>query len=56
MPVIDTRVLSQELGEHLNVLMARSVDHRALETLAVGQSHTILIPYLLSYHPLTHRG
>ncbi|ROV90440.1 hypothetical protein VSDG_08477 [Cytospora chrysosperma] len=35
MPVIDTRVLSQELGEHLNVLMARSVDHRALETLAV---------------------
>ena len=39
MPVIDTRVISQEMGEHLNLLMARSVDHRALETLAVGEFH-----------------
>lgn len=33
---IDTRVISQELGEHLNYFVARSVDHRVLETLAVG--------------------
>ncbi|KAL1871971.1 hypothetical protein Daus18300_004608 [Diaporthe australafricana] len=32
---IDTRAISQELGEHLNYFVARSVDHRALEALAV---------------------
>ncbi|KAG6362696.1 hypothetical protein INS49_007789 [Diaporthe citri] len=35
MPAIDTRVIRQELGEHLNYFVARSVDHRVLETLAV---------------------
>lgn len=41
MPAIafDTRAISQELGEHLNYFVARSVDHRVLETLAVGKSH-----------------
>lgn len=38
MPAIDTRVIAQEMGEHLNLLVSRSVDHRALETLAVGMS------------------
>lgn len=50
MPAIDTRVISQELGEHLNYFVARSVDHRALETLAVGeyQSERTSPSYLVS--------
>lgn len=46
MPAIafDTRAISQELGEHLNYFVARSVDHRVLETLAVGKSHRESVP------------
>lgn len=37
MPAIDTRVLSGLLVEvHTNLIMKRSVDHRVLETIAVG--------------------
>lgn len=50
MPAIDTRAISQELGEHLNYFVARSVDHRVLETLAVGESYSERTPlsYLVS--------
>lgn len=46
MPVLDPQILSELVARaselaievHANVLMKRSVDHRVLETLAVGMS------------------
>lgn len=39
MPAIDPRILSELVAEvHTNLLMKRSIDHRALETIAVGKS------------------
>ena len=45
---IDARAISQELGEHLNYFVARSVDHRVLETLAVSESYLRTCFFVLS--------
>lgn len=38
MPVIDPRVLTELVAEvHTNMIMKRSIDHRALEVIAVGE-------------------
>lgn len=38
MPAIDPRIFTDLVAEvHTNMLMKRSIDHRALETLAVGE-------------------
>lgn len=40
MPVIDSRVLTELVAEvHTNMIMKRSIDHRALEVIAVGEYH-----------------
>ncbi|KAI3396892.1 hypothetical protein diail_11596 [Diaporthe ilicicola] len=51
MPAIafDTRAVSQELGEHLNYFVTRSVDHRVLETLAVGKFRLPNMPLRLKH-------
>lgn len=64
MPVLDPKILSElaaratELAAevHTNVLMKRSVDHRVLETMAVGKfpRNVLLAYYLLGSRCLAH--
>ena len=56
---IDTRAISLELGEHLNYYVARSIDHRALEVIAVRKFYPqtcllVLSDYLTSSSGYNH--